>query len=216
MKPILKLRDPNSPGLILGKGKYRTTFRLDESTCIKVMLPQVEFHFGPIQLTCPTRAFTLFNFDIDDFNQYEFDNYLKYFKDISVDLRGYFVRLFGVKDGILKSELVRDFDWSISETLEQHKQVDSVEFWNRLMDIQRFILAQNIPFYTITSANIMVKKISKSNSIPVFTDFKHIGQRLFPLQMWLRIKLFSDIKIRRQFRRLVLNHAPEEIQKQLL
>lgn len=216
MKPILKLRDPNSSGLILGKGKYRTTFQLGESTCIKVMLPQVEFHLGSIKLSCPTRAFTFFNFDIEDFNQYEYDNYLKYFKTVSGDLRGYFVRIFGVKDGILKSELVRDFDWSISETLEQHKQVDSPVFWDRLMDVQRFILVQNIPFYTITPANIVVKKISKSNSIPVFVDFKHIGQRLFPLQVWLRIKLFSDMKIRRQFRRLVLNHSPTEIQEQLL
>ena len=87
--------------IFIASGSYRQVYQTDESTCIKVMKPLKEKRYGPFTVSYPMNVYTLFKFDISDFNSYESDNYQKYFSGVNGTLNGCFARIFGVKGDVL-------------------------------------------------------------------------------------------------------------------
>lgn len=208
-RPTHQKQNGAAPSLI-GSGRYRDVYLLEETTCIKVPKKHRTKDYGLFSIHYPMGFYTWFKFDIKDFNQYEFDNYKRYFETAGNGTRRFFARLLGIKNGMMFMGIIRDYDWSVSRPLCDSGVVESVDFWKGMLEIHKFLDANDIPFMHLTPANIVVKRSTSNVAVPVIVDYKHVGQNLLPFQPWLKLSWFRKLKMRRVFKRFIMNHAPKE------
>ena len=190
----------------IGTGKYRRVSTLGPNKVVKQMRSRRVKHYGPVTIKYPMRLYHLLKFGTKDMNRLEQKNYQKVIKNASRQLRTSFAGIIGIRThkgrSILIMEKIKDYNRETSKSMNKTGKIKSKAFWKRMESIENYLLQNNIPLFDITAANIMVKKISEKNSIPVLIDFKRLGTRTYPFQPQYALKPFARGKVRRQFTRL--------------
>ena len=142
-------------------------------------------------------------YGIDDFLQYEFNNYNKIIQKCPEDLRDYFVNIHGIEqttDGrkALVMDAVKNDLGEIASNLVNNSRTLDSKFWDTLERIRKEVfLANSIDHFGIVRRNILVR----SPQHPVFIDFQ-TGRERFRSQFWLRFPWFVRQKTNRCFRKL--------------
>lgn len=111
-----------------------------------------------------------------------------------------FVKLY-FKNNYIFSEIVKDFDGTISHNLRTYENKIPEVFWENLKDILIFLMSNELYFYDLKPENILIKRLNSNQVIPVFIDYKWIN-RYYPLQLNLLFKSEREKKVLRRFERL--------------
>ncbi len=90
-------------------------------------------------------------------------------------------------DSVLRMERVKNYDGTPAMTLRRHEKIDNPYFWKKFDELVEFLKAKKIPLMDFSPDNIMVKKISDNQFIPVIVDYKRMSRRnyLFQPSIWL-------------------------------
>jgi RIO kinase 1 len=188
-------------GSLLVKGGWCQILAIEGSpdTCAKVLVPKRRFKGEKPYPDTIVKA----KYGIEDFLEYEWNNYRKIMKVCPNALRAYFVTMHGIEqttDGrkALVMETVRDDRGEIAPNLVKNKRPLAPEFWTIMERIRKEVfLAHNIDHFGIVRRNILVR----SPQHPVFIDFQ-TGRERFRGQFWLRFPWFVNQKTNRCFRKL--------------
>ena len=162
--------------------------------------------FGIFGRKVPNEIYIYMKYGIADFNAVDFDKYTKMKDLIPSELSDSFAKPLGCCNHSLFGklffeELVRDYDSRVSRTLKDSRHVDN-GFWSRLRDIRDFCLDKRVYFFDLHQENVLVKRKSENEAIPVIMDYKRIGRDTYGWQQLLMIDYFAKQKIKRRFDRL--------------
>ncbi|MBU1201367.1 MAG: PhoP regulatory network YrbL family protein [Nanoarchaeota archaeon] len=199
---IQNIREENK----IGEGTYRDIYQVSPDLCAKKIKSTHKKSYKIFSISYPTNTYTLIKFGIKNFNEYEYQEYLKIKDAIPNELANSFANIEGVVEDILFQKLVKDLSENISKPLTQKKRIDNSYFWNRINQLKEFFLDEKIYNFNVKPDNILIKELDSETFIPVITDYKRIGPRTYPFQPQL---VFSDIaqkKIVRRFDRLILEY----------
>lgn len=171
---------------IIGKGKKRTIIQLSKDKALKVENKKFLFRRP---------------------NRLEWENYQRYFANVPRPLRRYFATL--SRNRVMRGgrvhqiRIVKDFDGAVSRSLRTTGPIQNEYFWKCFAELREWLRKQEIPFYDFSPRNILVKKLTPTNWIPVVVDYELVGSHSIPLQFLLRIPFFSRLKSARRADRLV-------------
>lgn len=188
---------------VLRRGTFRTVTVVDENVCVKTINRDLDRRYSRFLSTIGTV------FGIRDVNLYELENYRRYFSKLDNGMDGCFAKIIKVVGNESHVEIIRDFDGSISRNLKEYGRVDSPLFWSWIFRIRDFALNNRIPMFDPCANNVLVKRLDETSAIPVYIDYKWMGPRVFPSQPWLWIPKFAEMKVKRKFRGLIRDYAPE-------
>lgn len=167
--------------------------------CAKVLVPKRRFQGSrpdPNQIVST-------KYGIEDFLEYEWNNYQKIMTACPKSLQEYFVRMHGLDvatDGrkALLMDIVRDDLGQIAPSLVKNTRPLSPQFWITLERLrQEIFLAKAIDHFGIVRRNVLVK----TPDHPVLIDFQ-TGRERFRGQFWLRWPFFVRAKLNRCFHKL--------------
>lgn len=137
----------------------------------------------------------------NNLNLLDYKNYQLLEKIISgSDFERNFVKIYYENNYII-SEIVKDFDGSISQNLLKYDGVITENFWKILENLLQFLIRKNIYFFDLNKGNVLVKRVSKDEIIPIFFDYKSYNKKYF-LQLNLLFKSEREKKVWRRFERL--------------
>ncbi len=171
---------------ILGRGKRRAVLLVGHNRALKVEMNPTAHGKSP--------------------NELEWANFQRYFQNAPASLRQHIAPISRrkIKDGHVMHQirLVKDFNGSISRTIEATGKIANAHFWKSFQRMVDELVRAHIPFYDFSSKNILVKRVSPTNWIPVLVDYESMGPHSARWQFWLRSKYFSGLKVRRRAERL--------------
>lgn len=143
----------------------------------------------------------IYNHAKNNVNMQDYLNFLKINEVISKsNYASNFVKLY-FKDNYIFSEIVKDFDGSISHNLGTYENKIPENFWENLKEILIFLMNNELYFYDLKPENILIKKLNSNQLIPVFIDYKWIN-KYYPYQINLWFKSQKEKKVLRRFERL--------------
>lgn len=191
----------------IGEGRYREIYRISDDIVIKVLKAKRTKSYGLFTVSYPTEVYTRRKFGVSDFNDEEYRNYCRLAGKIPISLRSSFSAVFGVVEtcsGIRGSlaELVRDYDGGVSLPLNQGASACEGTFWERLQELEEFLVNERIWLMDIRGENLVVKRNYDGTSMPVFIDYKRIGSKTYPFQFLMRFESQIRRRMRRRFERL--------------
>jgi hypothetical protein len=196
-----------NPANKIGEGKYRDVYQV-RGKALKILKP----HVHKFNLEFPTSVYTKLKFGIADFNQYEYHTYRKFIKEIPNKLKDRFAQIYwaGPYNGksVSLSELVINSNGEVSESLSESGPVYDKNFWDAFNQVESLLLEKRIFLMDIHAKNIMVKE-SEGKLAPVLIDYKRVGARTYPLQIWLLSQSRLAEKLKRKFQRLREEYSPD-------
>ncbi|MDQ1343611.1 MAG: hypothetical protein QG650_330 [Patescibacteria group bacterium] len=94
-----------------------------------------------------------------------------------------------------------DFDGTPSKTLFETGPIGDSGFWEAVDFITEVLDRERLYFFDIfyKGNNVLVKRLSETESVPLIVDFKRLGWQAYPLQPNL---ILESEKRRKFFRRL--------------
>lgn len=185
--------------LIKGGWCHIYTIKNEPLKCAKVLAPLRRFRENYPDPNELVRT----KYGIDDFLEYEWNNYQKIMRHCPQELRPYFVTIHGVMpttcgQQALVMDMVMDDLGQPAPNLVHNTRPLSSTFLNILETIRtQVFVAHAIDHFGIVRRNILVK----SPDHPVIIDFQ-MGRERFRSQFWLRFPWFVRQKINRSFRKL--------------
>ena len=105
-------------------------------------------------------------------------------------------------DFVLRQKLVKDSNGAPSKTLAQTGKISNSGFWDKFHEIVDFLIRHDIPLFDIGSANILVRRVSKTKLSPFLFDYKEMGAKYYPFQPWLLLRAGRRAKILRRAERI--------------
>lgn len=191
---------------LIGEGEHRKVILLDENRCVKRVKEVRNKDFFGYKIGIDIRLYYRIKYGTENLNKIEMKNYEQLIEKLPGEMREYFSTIEGLdEEGGLISRVVRDYDGSISRTLEEGGS-DDILFWSRITEIESAILDDNIPYFGAFGGNVLVRRKSDDISVPVFVDYKKFGAGAYPMQPWLLIDSFANSKVRKHFNRLRENY----------
>ena len=195
----------------IGEGRYREVYRFEDKA-LKILKPTVAKKYGPFKLNLPSRLYTLSQFGINNFNEFEYEIYNKFEKRVPLDFKKNFATIYEVgeieKKSISLSELVLNEDGSLSIPLSNHTQIKDEHFWHKIDEIEKLLIKQEIMIMDIRGENLLVRETNGCKN-PVLIDYKRYGKRTC-----LRQLIFSKAqlikKINRRFQKLKELYRPKD------
>lgn len=167
--------------------------------CAKVLIPKRRF-----KGTRPDPDLIVKKkYGINDFLEYEWNNYQKIMAACPEDLKTYFVRMHGIQitaDGrrALVMNTVFNDQGAIASNLVSNTEPLGPKFREILERIRKEVfIAHNIDHFGIVRRNILVRNADH----PVIIDFQ-TGRERFRGQFWLRHPWFVKQKINRCFHKM--------------
>lgn len=167
--------------------------------CAKVLIPKRRF-----KGTRPDPDLIVQKkYGIDNFLEYEWNNYQKIMAACPDDLKAYFVRMHGIQmttDGrrALVMNTVFNDQGAIASNLVSNTEQLGPKFREILERIRKEVfIAHNVDHFGIVRRNILVRNPNH----PVIIDFQ-TGRERFRGQFWLRHPWFVKQKINRCFRKM--------------
>jgi RIO kinase 1 len=167
--------------------------------CAKVLIPKRRFKGARPDPDLIVKT----KYGIDDFLEYEWNNYQKIMAACPDDLKPYFVRMHGIQmttDGrkALVMDTVFDDHGAVASNLVSNAEPLRPQFRQILERIRNEVfIAHNIDHFGIVRRNILVRNPEH----PVIIDFQ-TGRERFRGQFWLRYQWFVKQKINRCFRKM--------------
>jgi len=190
----------------VGEGTYRRVFDVGPKLVGKEVKSTKGKKIFLFNVKFPMRLYNALKLVFGDINKDAYRKYLALSKLLPENLAENFGRIRGLRKqgrkSILLMDKVRDFDRSTSKNLSQTGPIESEYFWRKMDEIERFLIEKNIPFFSITQGNIMVRWLNQRDCEPVFIDIKRMGLKYYPDQPWLAAKTFSTKKKRKAFSRI--------------
>ena len=194
---------------IIGKGAYRTVFEIDGRRVGKELKGHREKNYGPIKVRYPMKVYSRLKFGIGDLNKHEFKKYQDFIKKVPRKLRKNFGQIEGIetrgKKTMLVMRSVKNFDGSLSKSMAETGPVKSKLFWQKIDQIEKFLLEERIPFFNY-DINIMVQQRKNGEAVPVVIDFKRIGARTYPFKPHLLFTKGAMKRVQKLFARLRKNY----------
>lgn len=138
-------------------------------------------------------------------NRAEWINYTRYFTHVPTTLRDSFARVLELTKergkNVLYMEPVVDFDGTISRSVLEYQRVHDLSFWRKLDEAVEYMAQQGIAHYGLKGPNILVRRKSETELVPVIIDYKLIGAGRYPRQPWLWFGNNAVNKMRRKYER---------------
>jgi len=192
---------------ILGEGKYRLVFPVNDETCMKIVKPKKTKRIGPFSFQVNTALYLLVTNRVRNINQQEFKNYSAFISQISPEIKSSFGELIGLtQEGNLLAKIIRDWDGRISKSLTQYFGLKNPSFSNQLEKIEQEITSKAIPYFNNTPHNVLVQWVSPDEANPVFIDYKRFGYRSYSFQPALLLTSGVKRKISSEFERIKQYH----------
>lgn len=193
------------PKVKIGEGRFREVYSLGEFNVLKLLKPTfVKKHFF-LKFNYPTDTYTKHNYGIQDFNQYEYDMYNQFKDKIPTNLSESFIQPLIVGKYQLRSasisELVKNQDGSIANSLETHGPVKDQYFWKKFNELEQVLNDNKIYLMDMKPLNILVKT-SDDGLKPVLMDYKRFGKQTYPFQFWMQTDKQLADKMNRRIQRL--------------
>lgn len=187
-----------------GEGRYRAVYRIDDKV-LKLLKPTIKKNYGLFSINFPLEQYVKLKFGIQDFNQFELDNYDNFIRKVPDEFKENFAEIYwaGRYNGISASisELVLNGDETISQNLSETKKIEDITFWKKINQIEEILLSNEIFITGIQGENIVVKTTQDCQT-PIFIDYKRFGDKTYPFQPWLHSKKQLTAKIKRKFDKL--------------
>lgn len=178
-------------GSTIGRGHYRTV-SMDKGVVEKTLHTRRERKYLGVKIKWPMKLYTRFKFLVKDLNVEDWNNFRRFFKNCPEQLKESFAPVLGIGRGggsfTLKQMPILDFDGGLSRNLKQVGKISNPEFWERFHKIVDFLTTRNIPLLDIHPTNILVRRLSKTEAIPVLFDYKRMGAKHYPFQPLLLTK----------------------------
>jgi len=135
----------------------------------------------------------IYNHRWNNLNLLDYNNYLILEKVIlKSEYKINFIKLY-FENNFIISEIVKDFDGKISQNLRDYKGIITSEFWIVLEKILKFLIDNELYFFDLNESNIIVKRISKTEIVPIFFEYKSFNRQYF-LQLNLLFKSEKEKK----------------------
>lgn len=153
--------------------EYRECYSIpDTDLCVKKQKRFREKQIFWVDLKIRLDLYLLFTFWVESLNIREY----RVFNLLPIDLKKYFPSIVMMCGEDLVMERIKDFDGSCSKTIREFWKIDNMKFWQEIENIARILLEKNMLFFDIfNSKNIVVKRISENEYVPVIVDFKRLG-----------------------------------------
>ena len=167
--------------------------------CAKVLIPKRRFKGARPNPDLIVKK----KYGIDDFLEYEWNNYQKIMAVCPDNLKAYFVRMHGIQmtsDGrkALVMDTIFNAHGAVASNLVTNTEPLDPKFKQILERIRNEVfIAHNIDHFGIARRNILVRNPEH----PVIIDFQ-TGRERFRGQFWLRLPWFVKQKINRCFRKM--------------
>lgn len=184
-------------------GRYRETYlvgpKKDHVAKIPKDVIEKKYRFGTVPY--PSAPYTLLKFGSTNINEVDYANY----QSLPEAVRKEFTPEMRMIRGVIVQERVVDYDGEPSLTIGEHTRkfgkVENPIFWERIEQLKRTFLAAEEPLLGVfhKGSNVMVKKVSEDEWVPVLIDFKRLGGRSYPFQPNLQLKGEVQKKFLRQF-----------------
>jgi len=195
---------------VVGEGAYRTVFEIDSSHVGKELKSHRIKKYGAIKVRFPMKAYHKLKFGIRDINRHEFKNYQELIKKVPTKLRKNFGRIKGVethgKKTVLVMKTVKNFDGTTSRSIADTGPLKSKVFWQKIDQIEKFLLEKKIPFFNHYGINVMVQWRPDGEAIPVLVDFKRIGVKTYPFKPHLLFTKMAMKRVQKLFNRIRKNY----------
>lgn len=167
--------------------------------CAKVLIPKRRFKGDRPDPNIIVNS----KYGINDFLNYEWENYQKIMSVCPTNLRMHFVTIHGIKktdDGrqALVMEKIIDDRGHLASTLANSTRKVDLMFIETLEELRKKVFLKNgLDHFGIARRNILIR----STSDPVIIDFQSEKER-YRWQFWLQIKWFVKRKVNRCFNKL--------------
>jgi hypothetical protein len=199
--------------VIVGAGKYRVVTQCG-GIAEKRLHPSRNKSYLGVQISYPMRWYT-FKFLTRNMNLDDLRHYQRFFGSVPEHLAPCFARIVGVqkkgREWVLQQELVRDFDGTVSRSLEESGPVLSPFFWKRFDEIMDFLTRNRVPLLDLRSSNVLVKRLGGDKSIPVLFDFKRMSARYYPAQPWIWTKKGQQKRLLRRAAAIRRSFGPKQL-----
>ena len=190
------------PESLIGQGAVREAYICGDFV-LKVMKPDLHIRkkmfMGRVEI--PAEQYLKKRYKIDDFNTYEFTQYLQLMQRVPAYLLDNFSKIIGIKEiqgrSVSINELVRDADGSISRTLADNGPVGDAGFWEKMDELEKFFLDARILHLGIDDRNILVR--IDEGTLPVIIDYKRMGKNVRPRTIGMFFAYGRAAKTRKKF-----------------
>lgn len=147
-------------------------------------------------------------------NELEWKHFHTFFKRVPKSLRENFAQPYGLSRGkegvILYMEAISDYTGQRSLSLNEFGVVQNPFFWKKFDSMLRWMIDSGAVHFALKPENIVVKRISETESIPVLIDYKNMDPRRYFLQPWLRIPALAREKMLRRYARVRRKYSAEK------
>ena len=159
----------------------------------------------------PSAPYTLLKFGAANINEVDYANY----QSLPETVRKEFTPEMRMIKGIVVQERVVDYDGEPSLTIGEHTRkfgkLRNRIFWEKVERLKHIFLAEEEPLLGVfhKGSNVMVKKVTEDEWVPVLIDFKRVSGRSYPFQPNLQLKAEVQKKFLRQFEKFENDYKPE-------
>jgi hypothetical protein len=171
----------------IGEGRYRDVYRVDRTTCAKVIKKSQKKKIGNFEFECPTWVDLMLKMIPGDFNQREFKNYQKLMALLPEEIKQYFGKIYRVESdanySVAICGLITDFDGKPSLALRDFGKVEDPRFWKAIEIVIGELSSRRIPYFFGKGRENVVVKRNRDCSMPLFIDYKWFG--MTPFQPWI-------------------------------
>ncbi len=208
---------PATPEGAHSSGWHRAVYR-GKSSLLKKPFPTYQAQiFGRI-VHLPMKVRAIKRYGSTDLNAAEWRNYHQYFLEIPKDLRRCFAKLHQVRHGRgraswIATELVRDYTKEPSDDLpsffRKRGRIRNPIFWQKFRDMISFMNSKGIPFFDMIGPNIVVRRLSAEEWIPVLVDYKSATGWTHWSKPWYFIPSLRRRRLIRQANALITRFGQE-------
>ena len=196
------------PKIKIGEGKFREVYALDNNIALKLLKGTFLKKYSFFSISLPTAEYTKYKFGIDDFNVHEYETFQKFIDFIPQNYQTSFAKPLMVGEFLGRSaiitQLVKNIDGSISKSLKNHGTINDPNFWRKFDELEQILSDNKIYMLDIHDINILVQ-YSDSGTVPVFFDYKRLGNQTYPFQFLITNGQLMD-KMDRRFKRLKMEY----------
>ncbi len=182
------------------RGCYRDVETDDFWECIKhINESRAKKIFDILRFKIGTEGYLRLKW-IKNLAQLEVDNFTKVQPLIPLNVPE---RTYIWEDWKIHQTLVKDSDGKISLPIKEFSKSTNIpkEFFTKIQECLDKLMENKIFFYRISDKNILVQETPQGLN-PIFIDFKSVGKKAYPLQVWLHFNFQQRNKVKRKFNKL--------------
>ncbi len=179
----------------IGGGNLRDCYSIvnKPGLCVKIVKTKLN----------PTRKFQAFffwrNTNIKEYQLY---------KTIPKKIKPYFNPVIEAEKDYVLTEIPRNYDGSYAMPVKRHKKISNTIFWQHVSDLFHFLEENELWFFDVLNGNNMfVQKHSESDWRPLIVDYKRLGWKAFPWQVYLVFTWGKKKKLRRRYRKFLQKYC---------